>query len=489
MPTTLEPALPPYASLRGLALAFAAGSLLLVALTVALGGVGLFLWHQSTQESLRLTALVEEMQGVRGGLYRQMKEVFDATFLQDGEAQGQYLALSRQLEARLENLDTMARPGPEQTALNRLASAYRSLRAHTDPLLVLTRTHSSAEERRLLETELEQGSMRRFETAFGEIEQQVSEKRTALEHRHTAVRRLWTLLLALPVVGMLLVLLWSRLILRKYILGPLVDLREATGIISRGNLEHRAPQRGAREIAELARSINQMAAELAASRNSLVRAEKQESLGALVPVLAHNIRNPLASIRATAQVLGDGALERELQDGLRGIIATTDRLERWTHSLLSYLNPFEPQRVALDAGTLANTLLPLLNAHSSQKPVQVDLSNWQRDLVLWADPLLLEQALHGLVTNALEASPPGATVALGLRRDPSGGIQIDIDDTGPGMPFEPTPQGLTPGPTTKPLGTGLGIAFAAKVCDVHGGSLHFLRREPAGTRVRLVLPA
>ncbi len=73
-----------------------------------------------------------------------------------------------------------------------------------------------------------------------------------------------------------------------------------------------------------------MAGDLAQSRQSLLRAEKQATLGSLVPVLAHNIRNPIAAIRATAQVINDPAFSEETKEDIAGIIATTDRLERWT---------------------------------------------------------------------------------------------------------------------------------------------------------------
>ena len=65
---------------------------------------------------------------------------------------------------------------------------------------------------------------------------------------------------------------------------------------------------------------------------------------------------------------------------------------------------------------------------------------------------------------------------------------IIIDDQGPGMPFDPQPDSLSPGPSTKRFGTGLGIPFAFKVCQAHGGRIAFQRAPDGGTRVRLFVP-
>ena len=99
----------------------------------------------------------------------------------------------------------------------------------------------------------------------------------------------------------------------------------------------------------------------------------------------------------------------------------------------------------------------------------------------------MEQAIHGLLNNAIEASPHGGTITLEIEST-NGKINLLIDDQGTGMRFDPQPTNLSPGPSTKRLGTGLGIPFAFKVIYAHDGNLEFKSTPKGGTRVRLALP-
>ncbi|MES1947330.1 periplasmic sensor signal transduction histidine kinase, partial [Salinisphaera sp. C84B14] len=106
-----------------------------------------------------------------------------------------------------------------------------------------------------------------------------------------------------------------------------------------------------------------------------------------------------------------------------------------------------------------------------------------------ADAPLLEQALHGLLANALEASPPQSRIVVATAVTDDGAAQLDIVDAGPGMALVPDPRSSAPLPTTKRRGSGLGIPFAYKVLQAHGGMLEYLSAPGGGTRVRVNLPA
>jgi signal transduction histidine kinase len=475
-------------SLRNLALTFGAGALALVVATVIIGGAGIITWQRASSEALRLNLLTEETQALRGALYRQMKEVFDSVFLDDPDARGEYRAREAEVEQHLARLRDIVADADERDAIARLSDAYDAIRKHTDGTIAEWAALDLAAKRRVLESELERTSLRSFERTFSELESQLAAQSNALGSRLRLLAWLSPLLLALPMVGAAGLLLWSRFVLRRAIIEPVVAVQAATEMISRGELGHRVPELGAAELQRLAASVNRMAQDLADSRESLVRAERQATLAALVPVVAHNIRNPLAGIRATAQVISDPSLPGDVREGLLGIIAASDRLERWTHALLSYLNPLEPQRSRCTAGALVDNIRIMLMPRLEQKQLALDTSAWDRNLALNVDAQLLEQALHGLVLNAADASPDGASIRLTATRE-AGEAVLTVEDSGTGMPFTPGPSSLRPGPSTKRFGTGLGIPFAAKVVEVHGGTLRYEPSAAGGTQVKIRVPA
>ncbi len=94
----------------------------------------------------------------------------------------------------------------------------------------------------------------------------------------------------------------------------------------------------------------------------------------------------------------------------------------------------------------------------------------------------MEQALYGLLNNAVEASAPGATLYLSVTEN-DGEVRLALRDTGGGIPFQPEPSELTPGPSTKRFGTGLGIPIAFKICHTHGFRLEFNVEPGLGTEV------
>jgi signal transduction histidine kinase len=478
----------PLPSLRNLATTFGAGALALVIATVGVGGAGIIAWQHASNEAVRINLLVEETQSMRGALYRQMKEVFDAVFLDDPDAPTEYRAREADVQAHLTRLRDVMRGDEEREAVAQLSSAYQAIRGHTDSMIANWPRLTLTERRRMLESELERGSLRSFERTFAELERQLMRQSQVLQSRLRLLAWLSPALLALPMIGAAGLLLWSRVVLHRAIIQPVVAVQGATAMISKGELGHRVPEVGAAELRELAASVNHMAQDLAHSRESLVRAERDSTLAALVPVVAHNIRNPLASIRAIAQVHSDLALPADVREGLQGIIATSDRLERWTHALLSYLHPLEPQRAPCRAGPLMDNINLMLQPRLAQKRLAIDASGWNRELELNVDAQLLEQALHGLILNAAEASPDGASIRLSAARGHDG-VTLTVEDQGGGMPFTPGAGTLRPGPSTKRFGTGLGIPFAAKVVEVHGGSMRFEPGVAGGTRVRIGLPA
>ena len=182
--------------------------------------------------------------------------------------------------------------------------------------------------------------------------------------------------------------------------------------------------------------------------------------------------------------MDDAAEAREVTDS---IIATVDRLGRWVSALVSYLHPFKPQPRATQAAALLESVVQLSQPRLREKNLQLERRRWDTDALVEVDADLMEQALYGLLGNAVEASTPGARLFLDVVSE-AGEVRLELEDEAGGLPFEPRPGELEPGPSTKRFGTGLGIPVAFKVCKAHGWTLDFHSTQGVGTRVVLCAP-
>lgn len=457
-------------------------SLIFIVLNVgglAVSAALLWTWGDASREALRLTEMIATLKEMRGTVYRQVKEAFDARFLGDAGAEKQYREFAGRIEQLQLALERLAGSGEEQNAAAAVRRAYDGIARRM--VAVFGAADESPES---LDTELEQRDFRSFEAALGEFETRLAARHDE-EHRRT--RTLLTLLplvLAVPLVTSVATLFWSRRYLARNIVEPLRQLEAQIRALPNAPPLPRATVEAATEIEHLSETFARMAAELQNSRQALVRAEKDAALAALVPVLAHNIRNPLASIRAAAQVSDSPTLDGDTREALQGIVRTVDRIEAWTRTMLSYLAPMQLRRVPCDLRHLCDTALELLASRVVEANVTVERCGWEQPCPLQADAMLVEQALHGLLNNAVEASPRGAAIHLALQRNNSA-VRLVIEDAGPGIPFVPTSGAQMPGPTTKRFGTGLGIPFAMRVLELHHAAVAYEHVEPRGTRVSL----
>lgn len=461
--------------------------LFLIVLAGSVGGYGIHLWRSASLESVRISQLSEEIQQTRGDLYRQMKELFDAQFLADVQAKNEYDSYTLRVEAHFNRLKTIAEGNEEQAAIADMQSAYRNFIRETRGILEQGSSTDTASLKKAFDTDLELKIFSHYESVTSAAEKLLADKQKRGLSRLKQADQRAGILLAIPIALGIFTLLFSRTFLQRAIARPIDAVLQATQEISDGKLQQRVPETGAAELARLAGAINQMADKLVYSQEALLRSEKQAAQGALVPVLAHNIRNPMASIRATAQVADDPALDPEIRQSLQDIISTVDRLERWTGALLAYLHPLKPQCTATTLQTLVDGVMTLLEVKRKEKHIIVTVNGCE-NMRLVADIHLLEQAIYNLLLNAMDASPTASHIGITGRRQKNI-VHLEIADQGAGMPFTPEFNTLSPGPSTKRFGTGLGIPFAFKICEAHGGELSFTPRAGGGTVVRMQINA
>jgi signal transduction histidine kinase len=485
---SIIPAMAVSRSLKSLLLTYQCAFLLLVVVTGGLGGMLAYFWQQSSEKSVRLNALMYGAQQVRGDLYAQLKRVTRARLMEEPAALNQYARNLPRINEQFRRLRENSRRADVRLAIETMERTYQTMQKEMSKVFTEPYVVSEAARMSILDPKYEARVLGDFDRAFDALVDLVGSEHRALEERLERWTRLAPVVIPGPILLAAGLLLLSHRSLQRSFVRPMGAVLEGARKISEGRLDYSIPQQGAEEISDLAGSINDMARDLSASQRALVASERQAALGALVPVVAHNIRNPLASIRATAQILEEPDGGEQLRSAKQAITDTVDRLERWVSSLLSYLTPLQPHRTRVRLAALVEGATAPLKPKLEEKAIDLDWGKWDSDDALYVDVDLLEQVIYGLLLNAVEASPKGATLKVSMQRAAES-LALIIDDQGAGMPFNPEPSELSPGPSTKRYGTGLGIPFAFKVCTAHGGTLSYEPAAGGGTRTRLSLPA
>jgi signal transduction histidine kinase len=208
--------------------------------------------------------------------------------------------------------------------------------------------------------------------------------------------------------------------------------------------------------------------------------------------VAHGLRNPLASLRAAAQLVRRHPDAPASREHLDAILEEVDRLDRRISHLLSFSRPapFHPMPEHLPR--LVEQLLPAVAEPVRERRIDLRVELPPDLPEVRVDPMQLEQAILEIVSNAVDAMPNGGTLRLrahALNGGPEPGtVVVEVADSGPGIPEQVLPSVCEPFFTTRAEGTGLGLAIAKRYVEQNGGRLEIESRPGAGTVVRLRLP-
>ncbi|HKS17025.1 MAG TPA: ATP-binding protein, partial [Planctomycetota bacterium] len=224
------------------------------------------------------------------------------------------------------------------------------------------------------------------------------------------------------------------------------------------------------------------------------RAERFRALLEMSAGIAHEIRNPLASIRGAAQELEATALPDEDDRRLMGVVLReSDRLDKIVTEFLEYASDRPVDLALVDVSQLLGEVATILRARGEGKGTILEVDT-PPQLVTKCSPDQLKQVFLNLGLNALEACGPGGRVQIRCEPstnpgDPRLGAKIEFEDNGPGIPKDDMKRLFSPFFTTKPRGTGMGLAIARKIVTAHGGTIVLDSVEGKGTTARLWLPA
>jgi two-component system sensor histidine kinase PilS (NtrC family) len=232
--------------------------------------------------------------------------------------------------------------------------------------------------------------------------------------------------------------------------------------------------------------------EVRALEESLRASERLATIGEMAAAFAHELRNPLAAISGSVEMLR----ERDYDDADRVrlesiVLREIERLDALVTDVLEYARPSPPQRVRVDVAGLVRDLVEFLRADAAWRENELRLESPAR-LEAVLDGGQVRQMLWNLLRNAVEASPTDAPVELAVSEAKANGgraVCICVRDHGPGMPESERAAAFEPFRTTKAKGTGLGLAVVSRIVEAHEGTVELTGAPGGGALARVVLPA
>ena len=300
----------------------------------------------------------------------------------------------------------------------------------------------------------------------------------------------WVTLLTLGIaaVVILLVGLISHLIGRN-LTNPIKDLVQFTRKVAGGNLNEQCETKTHDEIGDLTGTFNQMTRDLRNSRNELISAERLATAGKMAASFAHEIRNPLSSMRMLAQMLmrKQDLAESKRNQSMQYILEEIERIDVIVKGFMDFAHPAVLKLAPHDLNQVLQEVLDLMEANLNHHQISL-IKKFAPNLPpVSMDRDKLKQAFMNIVLNAMDAMPEGGTLEILTLRD-LGNVRIDVVDTGIGIPPEDLNRLFEPFFTTKSQGTGLGLANAKRVLEQHGGDIQSKSVVGQGTTVSLWLP-
>ncbi len=225
-------------------------------------------------------------------------------------------------------------------------------------------------------------------------------------------------------------------------------------------------------------------------KKEIARNQHLASLGSLAAGVAHEIRNPLSSIKGFATYFRERYRDNPEDEKTAGImIQEVDRLNRVISQLLDYARPMTMQRQEIHVQDVIRHALRMIETQAREKGIVL-----QADLpvdipAVSIDPDRMHQVFLNLYLNALGAMETDGLLSVSLKKLSDGRIRIEVRDTGVGIALQDLGRIFDPYFTTKPSGAGLGLAIVQKIIDAHNAEIHIASKPGQGTTATILLPA
>jgi two-component system sensor histidine kinase HydH len=224
-------------------------------------------------------------------------------------------------------------------------------------------------------------------------------------------------------------------------------------------------------------------------QNEVRRHEKLAALGGMAAGVAHEIRNPLSSIKGLASFFAsqfeDGS---DSQEAAAVMVQEVDRLNRVITELLNFARPTDLKCKSTDLASLVSQSLQLIQQDATNQNITINLQTADDICPVWIDPDRMAQCLLNLYLNSIQAMEDSGTLTVRVAVDDNQYVHITVSDTGQGIHSEQLDKIFDPYFTTKKTGTGLGLAIVHKIVEAHQGQMKVKSTSGQGTSFTVMIP-
>jgi signal transduction histidine kinase len=276
-------------------------------------------------------------------------------------------------------------------------------------------------------------------------------------------------------------------LLTRRLTGPLERLAATAEAVAQGDLERRVGQTGPDEIRRVGRAFDAMTDSLRDTLRKLSRKEAAAAVGEFAAALAHEVRNPLTSIRLDLERARERTNDSGVQELMSRAVAGIERLDSTVSGSLRIARSGNLSLQAIDLRRPLEAAIHAAAPDFQASGAALDPLPPPPTVQVRGDPGALEQLFLNLLRNAAEALEEGgrAWVEIQVTRDQ---VRVSVLDDGPGIPPDTLPSVLEPFVSTKGEGTGLGLPISLRIARAHGGELTLESTPGEGTACHVVLP-
>ncbi|MDF1810457.1 MAG: HAMP domain-containing sensor histidine kinase [Phycisphaerales bacterium] len=278
-------------------------------------------------------------------------------------------------------------------------------------------------------------------------------------------------IIATSLSGAIACVIYAAILIRRWIIQPVGQLREATQLFGMGDFEHRVHTDSDDELGLLGDEFNHMASLIYNMQKEKIEKARLAAMGEMAQRTVHNLRTPLAGIRALAETTKNELdPDSDLRDIQGRILSTIDRFESWLQSMLRVSAPLELQYLEYEPTQLIQLVTQNHRDAARARGITLNTQLLESDLHAIGDAHHLEHAITAILSNAIDFSPDDETIQIHVDQE-DGYWTLEITDRGLGIKPELHESIFRPYFTTRKSGTGIGLAMVKRIMKQHHGEI------------------